>query len=130
MKILLKYSATCGAITFSDSSWWTTRDISIDTLLGDIDPSTVDYVELSSTTSFVVGYGNTKGGSTTNVGESYYDAYYVQTDAAEKHTFSSDEMAFVSFQDADGKWHGYKLTLALSKNDGVEYTIKWDVYTK
>lgn len=122
--------ATSGALKLSSSNWWSTKKVDINDLIGDIDPATVSHVVFKGEVDFIVGYGNVNGDSTTNIGESYYNAYFTQTSAAKEHTLEYTEMAFTSFQDADGNWHGYTCEIALSRNDGIEYTFEWDVYVK
>lgn len=96
-----------GYVDFADSSWWTEREITLAELIGDVDPATVTSIVFNGNTSFTIGYNSATA--------------WVQNDAK---THTATDILFSSNGTKD-----YKLKACLSKGDGVEYRITWDVYT-
>ncbi len=97
--------AYSGSVTFSDSQWWTEREVGQSEMLGSIKPEDVSYIKFySDETVFNIGYSGTS--SDWVLGES-------QT----------------SYIVSDINWSNMLFKFGLSKNDGVNYTIKWDVFT-
>lgn len=97
-------AAYSGSVTFSDSSWWTEKEVSQKDLLGSIDPQDVSYIRFYSDTTFNIGYSGVNADWV--IGE-----------------------AQTSYNVSDIKWTDMMFKFGLSKSDGVMYTIKWDVYT-
>ena len=99
-----------GSATFSDSTYWTAYEIKDrSALIGDVNPDEIAYVKFTSDTSFYVGYNNGGG--------------YFQIDT------DSPVTTWVA-KDINWDLTAYYLQLMLSKGNGVEYTIKWDVVSK
>lgn len=96
--------AYSSSVTFSDSSWWTEKEVSQTDLLGSIDPKDVSYIKFYSDTTFNIGYSGVNENWV--IGE-----------------------AQTSYNVSDIRWTDMLFKFGLSKNDGVMYTIKWDVYT-
>lgn len=97
-------AAYSGSVTFSDSSWWTEKEASQTDLLGSIDPQDVSYIRFYSDTTFNIGYSGVNADWVVGEAQTSYDV-------------------------SDIKWTDMLFKFGLSKNDGVMYTIKWDVYT-
>lgn len=97
-------AAYSGSVTFSDSSWWTEKEASQTDLLGNIDPQDVSYIRFYSDTTFNIGYSGVNGDWVIGEAQTSYDV-------------------------SDIRWTDMLFKFGLSKNDGVMYTIKWDVYT-
>lgn len=99
-----------GSATFSDSTWWTAYEIKDRAaLIGDINPEDIAYVKFTSDTTFLIGYNN---------GPGYYQ------------TPTEDPVKSWVADDINWDLSAYYLQLMLSKGDGREYTIKWDVVSK
>lgn len=97
-----------GYVDFADSSWWTEREITLAELIGDVDPATVTSIVFNGETDFVLGYNNA--------------ADWVQNTSSTSHT--ATDVLFSSNGIKD-----YLLKVCLSKGNGTEYRITWDVYT-
>ena len=104
--------AHTGTMTFADSAWWTQKEVTVTDLLGDIDPATVKGVKFTADTTFVLGYTNADTGA--------WDQYQ---DAKASDVYVVKNM---DFNKAEGE---SVCIICLSKGDGVEYTINWEVYT-
>ena len=97
-------AAYSDSVTFSDSQWWTEREVGLEEMLGSVSPDDVSYIKFySDETAFNIGYSDTAGGWAKGEGQ----ASYIVSD--------------IRFTDMLFKF-------GLSKADGVDYTIKWDVY--
>ncbi|MBE5951095.1 MAG: hypothetical protein E7260_05800 [Lachnospiraceae bacterium] len=99
--------AHTGSVTFADTSWWTERELTIADLLGEVDPATVAGIKFTGTTDFFYGFNKVGGGWEQNAA------------ALTEASLTNIDLG------AD-----FALKLTLSKGDGVEYTITWEVYTK
>ncbi|MBQ7863849.1 MAG: hypothetical protein IJ353_05235 [Lachnospiraceae bacterium] len=99
-----------GSATFSDDDWWTNYEITDrSALIGDVNPEEIAYVKFTCDTGFLLGYNNGAG--------------YYQLDS------DSPVTTYVA-RDINWDITAYYLQLILSKGNGVEYTIKWDVVSK
>ena len=100
-----------GTISFADSAWWTQNEMKYADIFGDLDPATVAGVKFTGDTTFVIGYNN------------------VETGAWEQYDSKSDTYV-VKKMDLAGAIAEDKSVciICLSKGDGVEYTINWEVY--
>ena len=97
-----------GSLTFADSAWWTQKDLFLADLIGDLDPATVKGIKFTSDTAFFLGF----------------------TDTATGEWWQKDATSFVAKTIDFNKEEGQPVVcLYLSKGDGVEYTINWEVYT-
>ncbi len=108
--------ATSGSVTFSDTGWWTEKEVALSDLLCGVAVSEVESITFSSTTSFIIGYNNTTGDGTADA----TNPNWSQADGASTYTLSNVNL------DASG----YYLKFILSKGDGVDYTISWTVNKK
>lgn len=111
-----------GAITFADKEWWTTQEISLTDLLAGVAADKVESITFTSDTGFVVGYNNTTGDSTNE------NPWWSQHEGKTSYTVSN--IAFEKFTDSEGGTHEFALKIALSKGDGVKYTINWTITEK
>ena len=112
-------AAHSGSYSFSDSTWWTQDWVMggdsgkpVSDLIGDVDPSTVKSITFTSDTVFVIGYNNTEGG---------------WSQPADQTSYTLTDVLLESYTDDAGETHDPALCLCLSKGDGVEYTINWEV---
>ncbi len=97
-----------GSLTFADSAWWTQKDLLQADLIGDLDPATVKGIKFTSDTAFFLGF----------------------TDTATGEWWQKDATSFVAKTiDFNKTGTDPVVCLYLSKGDGVEYTINWEVYT-
>lgn len=99
-----------GSATFSDSTWWTRYEIKDrSALIGDVNPEDIAYVKFTCDTGFLLGYNN---------GGGYYQL--------------ESDSPVTTYVAKDINWDitAYYLQLILSKGDGKNYTIKWDVVSK
>ncbi|MGN0505391.1 MAG: hypothetical protein ACI4FZ_02450 [Lachnospiraceae bacterium] len=97
-----------GSLTFADSGWWTQKDLFLADLIGDLDPATVKGIKFTSDTTFFLGF----------------------TDIVTGDWWQKDSTSFVAKTIDFNKEEGQPVVcLYLSKGDGVEYTINWEVYT-
>ena len=101
--------AHTGTLTMADSAWWTQKDLLTPEVIGDVDPATITAIKFTSDTTFVLGYTDT-----------------VKADWAQ---FDSSNTYVVKTMDFNKEEGQTLAVLALSKGDGVEYTINWEVYT-
>ena len=97
-------AAYTGSATIKGENWWATKDISISDLLGDVDASDVTSIKFTGDTDFWVGYNAT--------------SQYKQVSGKTEYTLTDINLSY-----------SYYLQLAMSKNDNVNYTISWEVYT-
>ena len=97
-------AAHTGSATIKGANWWATKDISISDLLGDVDASDVTSIKFTADTDFWVGYNAT--------------SQYKQVSGQTEYTLTDINLSY-----------SYYLQLAMSKNDNVDYTITWEVYT-
>ena len=56
----LAVSAFAGSITFSDTAWWTQKDLKIEDILEGNKPEDVESITFTSDTTFFLGYNSTK----------------------------------------------------------------------
>ena len=101
-----------GSITFADSAWWTQNEMKYADIFGDIDPATVAGIKFYSDTNFVLGYNDTASGA------------WAQYDSAAQYVVKTMDTASAIAEDKS------VCIICLSKGDGVEYTINWEVYAK
>ena len=101
--------AYTGTLTMADSAWWTQKDLLTPEVIGDVDPTTITAIKFTSDTNFVVGYTDT-----------------VKSDWAQFDSSNTYVIKTMDFNKEEGQTLA---VLALSKGDGVEYTINWEVYT-
>ena len=106
-------AAAHGQVSFSDSAWWTEKNVT-DILLCGYARSQVDYVRIYSAVDFQVGYNNAEGG-------------WTQAGPANEHIIS--DFVVDGVLDANGEQIEFAAKLGLSKNDGVMYDFYWDVFT-
>jgi len=99
-----------GSITFADSAWWTQNEMKYADIFGDLDPATVAGIKFYSDTNFVVGYNDTASGA------------WAQYDSAAQYVVKTMEFESAIAEDKS------VCIICLSKGDGVEYTINWEVY--
>ena len=100
--------AFTGSKTFADSAWWTQVDLTKADLYGDVDPATINAIKFTcADTNFIVGYNDTLTGA------------WAQFDTSNTYVIKT----------ADLVKDDPVVCLYLSKGDGVEYTISWEVYT-
>ena len=97
-------AAYTGSVTITGANWWTAMDISKADLLGSVDASDVTVIQFSADTDFFIGYNSTDG--------------YKQPSGQKEYSLTDVTLN-----------ENYFLQLALSKNDNVNYTITWEVYT-
>ena len=102
-----------GSLTMADSSWWTQKDLTYADVFGTLDPATVAGVKFTSDTTFVLGYSN----ADTGAWDQYQDAKIGDTYVVKNMVLDKAEGESVCI-------------ICLSKGDGVEYTINWEVYGK
>ncbi|MBQ8821562.1 MAG: dockerin [Lachnospiraceae bacterium] len=96
--------AHTGSTTITGANWWASKDISFADLLGDVDASGVTSIKFSGDTEFWVGYNST--------------SQYKQLSGQTEYTLTDINLS-----------GSYYLQLCLSKNDNVNYTFTWEVYT-
>ena len=101
--------AHTGTLTMADSAWWTQKDLLTPEVIGDVDPTTITAIKFTSDTTFVLGYTDT-----------------VKADWAQFDSSNTYVIKTMDFNKEEGQTLA---VLALSKGDGVEYTINWEVYT-
>ena len=106
-----------GTKTMSDSSWWTQEALTVTDLIGDTAPEDVSEIKFTADTEFNFGYNSNEITGKNNDGT---DSYWKQSTGTE---FS------VSGDDINWDAEVYYACFSLSKGDGVEYTINWEVYT-
>ena len=98
-------------VTIVDGTWWTEAPITIEQLLGDVDPATVKSVTFTGTTDFTLAYTNNSGTGTAAADNPYW------TQLAGATTYTATDIDFSN----------YLLKLCISKGDNVEYTVTWTV---
>ena len=91
--------------TFADSAWWTQLSMPKDEIIGTTATEEISAIKFTSDTNFVIGYKDVNGN-------------WIQNDSTNTYVIKSVELG-----------DAWDLCLALSKGDGVEYTITWEVYT-
>ncbi len=104
--------AYTGSITFADSAWWTQLGFKAAPAEGEHaraeitgDTADITAIKFTSDTVFVLGYKDVNGN-------------WIQNDSADTYVVKTMELG-----------DAFDVALALSKGDGVEYTINWEVYT-
>lgn len=116
-EVTTKEPAFKSSVTFSDKNWWTEKEMTLADLIGDVDPSTISEIDFTSDTTFVVAY------NTTTADEKKGGWVWHQNEAAVSAVCT--DINFGTNDPSD-----FSLKFALSKGDGVDYTINWSVYTK
>ncbi len=99
--------AYTGSVSFSDTTWWTEKELTKEDILGTVAAEDVAYIEMNCAGGFFIGYNISGGGWGQN--------------AAAAETLILTDMDLGD---------GFYAKVILSKGDGVEYTITWNVYTK
>ena len=97
-----------GTYKMSDSTWWTQVSMTKADILGDVSADQVAGIKFTSDTKFVIGYNADANGT------------WKQYDSGNTYVVKTIELSDEAF--------GF--CFALSKGDGVEYTITWEVYLK
>ena len=114
----LAVSAFAGSITFSDTAWWTQKDLKIE---GN-KPEDVESITFTSDTTFFLGYNSTKV-----TDEKTGSTWKQDATAADTYTVSD---AVLAPQEIEGNTVNPAFSVMLSKGDGVDYTINWKVNLK
>ena len=96
--------AYTGSVTIKGANWWASKDVSKADLLGGVDASAVTAIKFSGDTEFTVGYNGT--------------TQYTQLSGQKEYTLTDVNLG-----------SNYYLQVCLSKNDNVDYTFEWEVYT-
>ena len=117
----LAVSAFAGSITFSDSAWWTQKEVAIADILDGKDPEDVASITFTSDTTFIIGYNSTE------VTDEKTGSTWKQPSASDNITISD---AVLVSTEINGKTVDPALNICLSKGDGVDYTINWTVNLK
>ena len=117
----LAVSAFAGSITFSDSAWWTQKEVAIADILDGNDPEDVASITFTSDTTFIIGYNSTE------VTDEKTGSTWKQPSASDNITISD---AVLVSTEINGKTVDPALNICLSKGDGVDYTINWTVNLK
>ena len=101
-----------GSVTIKGVGWWAEGPVTIEELIGDLDPDKVTSVSFTSDVEFAVGYNSTE-----QVGEKENGDpdYWKQNAELVKELTLTD----IDFGD------NYGLTVYISKDDGVDYVISW-----
>ena len=118
----LAVSAFAGSITFSDTAWWTQKDLKIEDILEGNKPEDVESITFTSDTTFLIGYNSTKV-----TDEKTGSTWKQDATAADTYTVSD---AVLAPQEIEGKTVNPAFSVMLSKGDGVDYTINWKVNLK
>ena len=117
----LAVSAFAGSITFSDSAWWTQKEVAIADILDGNDPEDVASITFTSDTTFIIGYNSTE------VTDEKTGSTWKQPSASDNITISD---AVLASTEINGKTVDPAFNICLSKGDGVDYTINWTVNLK
>ena len=117
----LAVSAFAGSITFSDSAWWTQKEVAIADILDGNDPEDVASITFTSDTTFIIGYNSTE------VTDEKTGSTWKQPSASDNITISD---AVLASTEINGKTVDPAVNICLSKGDGVDYTINWTVNLK
>ena len=92
--------------TYADSAWWTQLSMTKEEIIGTTPVEEISAIKFTADTNFVIGYKDVNGN-------------WIQTENVEgPYVIKTMELG-----------DAWDLCLALSKGDGVEYTITWEVYT-
>ena len=118
----LAVSAFAGSITFSDTSWWTQKDLKIEDILEGNKPEDVESITFTSDTTFFLGYNSTKV-----TDEKTGSTWKQDATAADTYTVSD---AVLATQEIEGNTVNPAFSVMLNKGDGVDYTINWKVNLK
>ena len=118
----LAVSAFAGSITFSDSGWWTQKDLKIEDVLDGNKPEDIESITFTSDTTFFLGYNSTEV-TDTKTGSTWKQ----NKDATDSITVSD---AVLVAQDINGNTVNPAFSVMLSKGDSVDYTIEWKVNLK
>ena len=118
----LAVSAFAGSITFSDTAWWTQKNLKIEDILEGNKPEDVESITFTSDTTFLIGYNSTKV-----TDEKTGSTWKQDATAADTYTVSD---AVLAPQEIEGKTVNPAFSVMLSKGDGVDYTINWKVNLK
>ena len=118
----LAVSAFAGSITFSDTAWWTQKDLKIEDILEGNKPEDVESITFTSDTTFFLGYNSTKV-----TDEKTGSTWKQDATAADTYTVSD---AVLAPQEIEGNTVNPAFSVMLSKGDGVDYTINWKVNLK
>ncbi len=92
--------------TWADTAWWTQLSMPKEEIIGTVNPEEISAIKFTADTAFVLGYKDVNGN-------------WVQTENVE------GERVIKTMELGDA----WDMALALSKGDGVEYTVTWEVYT-
>ena len=92
--------------TWADSAWWTQLSMPKEEIIGTVNPEEITAIKFTADTAFVLGYKDVNGN-------------WIQTENVE------GERVIKTMELGDA----WDMALALSKGDGVEYTVTWEVYT-
>ena len=92
--------------TWADTAWWTQLSMPKEEIIGTVNPEEITAIKFTADTAFVLGYKDVNGN-------------WIQTENVE------GERVIKTMELGDA----WDMALALSKGDGVEYTVTWEVYT-
>lgn len=107
-----------GSVVLNDISWWTQVNVDKDRLLCGQELEKIEKITFSSTGNFVIAYNNLDGCGT--ITEYNKDPYWSQIEGASSYELDLDNVNFET----------YNFIIALSNNEGVDYTITWEVVLK
>lgn len=99
-------AAYSGYMDIADGGWWTQKNIPIDSLISNVDPSTITSIVFNGETSFQLGYNGTTTGT------------WTQFDNITSYTATDVDLS-----------ENYYAAIGISKGDDVPYRFTWDVYT-
>lgn len=107
-----------GSVVINDTAWWTQKNISKNDLLCGQSLENIAKITFSSTGNFVIGFNNLDGSGT--ITEYNKDPHWSQIEGASSYELDLDNINFET----------YNFIVALSNNEGVDYTITWNVELK
>ncbi len=99
-------AAYSGYMDIADGGWWTQKNIPIESLISNVDPSTITSIVFNGETSFQLGYNGTTSGT------------WTQFDGITSYTATDIDLS-----------ENYYAAIGISKGDDVPYRFTWDVYT-
>ena len=105
------YSGSLDIETTDNDSWWHSSSITIDALLGDVNPTDVEKIVFYSNDNIVIGYNGTTVDEEGNA--------WTQVNAAKRHDLTDIDLG-----------DNFYMELIANVNVVGTTTINWDVYTK
>ena len=107
-----------GSVVLNDTSWWTQVNLEKDQLLCGQNLEDIEKITFNSTGNFVIAYNNLDGSGT--ITEYNKDPYWSQIEGASSYELDLTNINFET----------YNFVVALSNNEGKDYTITWEVVLK